>query len=398
VSAPDLLLACAAVPFLIAAGYLLLLTLCSARSEVPAYGTPRLFFDVIVPAHDEAANIGTTVDALLQLDYPSSLFRVIVVADNCTDATAANAARAGAAVLVRDDPDRRGKGFALEKAFAQSLADGRADALVVVDADAIPSGNLLRAFSARLEAGAPAVQSDYAILNPEASWRTRLMRIAFATFVGVRSLGRERLGLSAGLRGTGMCFAKETLRRVAPAAHSNVEDLEYSLWMGEAGLRVHYAWEAEVRCEMTTSGRAAAVQRGRWEGGRRRLAHAQGPRLLWKALASRSPLLLDLAFDLVVPPLAQLASLVALGCVLSAALAVQQRALGLSLVAWGACASGLAAYCFRGWVLSRTGARGLVDLAHAPLYIAWKVFTLLRGSGSGDAWIRTAREKKAGSG
>ena len=392
----DLLLAVAAVPFLIASGYLLLLTLCSARYEVPAYGTPRFFFDVIVPAHDEAAYIGTTVDALLQLDYPSNLFRVIVVADNCTDATAANAAAAGAIVLLRTEPDRRGKGFALEKAFAQSLAEGCADALVVVDADARPSSNLLRAFSARLDAGAPAVQADYTILNPEASWRTRLMRIAFATFVGVRSLGRERLALSAGLRGTGMCFTTDTLRRVTKAAHSNVEDLEYSLWMGEAGLRVHYAWEAEVRCEMTTSGRVAAVQRGRWEGGRRRLAREQGPRLLWKALRSRSALLLDLALDLLVPPLAQLIGFVALGCILSAALAVQKHGFGFSLPAWGACAACLITYCFRGWVVSRTGARGLVDLAHAPLYIVWKALTLLRASGSRDAWIRTTREKAGG--
>lgn len=392
---PELLLIAAALPFVVACGYLFVLAIFSARPKDPVYGEPRAFFDVIVPAHNEAAYIATAVDALLHLDYPAHLFRVVVVADNCTDETAANATNAGATVLVRDDPGQRGKGYALEMAFDRSLAEGKADAVVVVDADAIPSANLLRAFAVRLESGAPAVQSDYTVLNPEASWRTRLMRIALATFVGVRALGRERLGLSAGLRGTGMCFTTKTLRAVKPAAHSNVEDLEYSLWMGEAGLRVHFAAEAEVRSEMTTSGATAEVQRGRWEGGRRRLARAEGPRLLGKALATRSAILLDLALDLLVPPLTRLSALVALGCTLAAGLALRDHAAWGALLVWAACAAMLGAYCMRGWVLSKTGARGLIDLAHAPLYMTWKASALLRGAGASDAWIRTEREKRA---
>lgn len=394
-SAADLALALLALPAAAACGYLLLLAVCSGRPRSPAGTSPRLFFDVIVPAHDEAGHIAATVAGLRGLDYPPHLFRVLVVADNCTDSTAEQAAAAGAEVLVRDQPDLRGKGYALELAFARSLAEGRADALVVVDADAIASTNLLRVFSAYLEAGAEAVQSDNAVLNATATWRTRIMHIALTTFVAVRSMARERLGWSAGLRGTGMCFARATLLRVKAPPHSNVEDLEYSLRLGEAGVRVRFAHEAHVRSEMTTSAAAAAVQRSRWEGGRRRLARAQGFPLLRKAIATRSGLLLDLALDLLVPPLAQLAALVVAGTLLSAALALHRHAASVSLFVWGGCAAALLAYCIRGWALSGSGARGLLDLAGAPFYIAWKIVALLRGAGSADAWIRTAREKSA---
>ena len=98
-----------------------------------------------------------------------------------------------------------------------------------MDADTLVSPNLLRAFAARLDAGAAAVQARYGVRNPDASWRTRLMAIAFALFHDLRSLGRERLGLSAGLRGNGMCFSTRLLREVPHQAFSVVEDLEYGL-------------------------------------------------------------------------------------------------------------------------------------------------------------------------
>ena len=49
---------------------------------------------VLIPAHNEAASIGATLDSLGAQDSPPT--RVIVVADNCTDATARHRAGHGA--------------------------------------------------------------------------------------------------------------------------------------------------------------------------------------------------------------------------------------------------------------------------------------------------------------
>src|SRR5436190_4535960 len=62
---------------------------------------PRKRIAVLVPAHDEAALIARCVRSLEAQTYPSHLYDVIVVADNCTDATASIAMSAGAEVLVR---------------------------------------------------------------------------------------------------------------------------------------------------------------------------------------------------------------------------------------------------------------------------------------------------------
>lgn len=391
-AAVDLLLFALAVPCLIATGYLALLAVFSQGIAPWPEPAPRLFFEVVVPAHDEEAGIARTVENLKTLDYPPELFRVRVVADNCSDQTAARAQAAGAAVMVRTDANLRGKGYALAHAFDRIIAEGQAHAAVVVDADTVVSKNLLRAFAARLAAGAQAVQAEYAVQNPDASWRTRLMVIAFALFHGVRSLGRERLGLSCGLRGNGMGFSVALLREVPHDAFSVVEDLEYGIRLGRAGHRVFYAPEARVWGEMVPGEQASRSQRRRWEGGRFKLARELLPKLFPEALAQRSGLLLDLAMDLAVPPLSFLVAACVAGAGASWLAARLGIASGASLVTWGLCLGFILAYIARGWWISGLGLKGLVALAYAPVYLFWKIALLLaRGKEKKGEWVRTAR-------
>jgi GT2 family glycosyltransferase len=391
----DVLLLVLSLPVVLACGYLLLLTVLSADMEAPPRVPARLKFDIIVPAHNEEGGIARTVANLSALDYPAALRRVLVVADNCSDATAERAREAGATVLVRVDTEKRGKGFALAHAFEHSLKDGFADAVVVVDADTVVSPHLLHSFGLRLEAGANAVQAHYGVLNPEASWRTRLMAIALALFHKVRSLGRERLGVSCGLRGNGMCFSQRVIREVPHDAFSIVEDLEYGIRLGRAGHRVHYAWEAEVLGEMVSSEKAARSQRRRWEGGRWAMTKQFGVPLLGEALDTRNDVLLDLAMDLLVPPL----SYVVLGAVAvaaaSGALSAWQGHVALSVWAAVFCVASLGLYVLRGWWVSGMGARGLLDLMRAPFYVLWKVWLMVAGPRDKKGeWVRTTREAR----
>lgn len=382
------------VPVLTWALYLGALALLSWPPAPPVAPTPpTLRFDFVVPAHDESVGIAATVKSLQEVDYPQALFRVVVVADNCTDDTAARARAAGALVLERQNAELRGKGYALAHAFERCLAEG-ADAVVVVDADTLVSKNLLSAFAARLAAGQVAVQAHYGVQNPNASWRTRLMRIALSMFHQVRSIGRERLGVSAGLRGNGMCLRTSVLREVPHDAYSLVEDLEYGIRLGRRGFRVAYAFEAQVLGEMVSGEAASRSQRHRWEHGRAQMLRQHGWPLLRDALAQRSALLFDLAMDVLVPPLSRVVGLTVLGAVASAAL--------LGFTGHGAWASGeyglalfaLGLYVFAGWLHSGTGVRGLLDLALAPAYVAWKVvlaFQKPKGQKQTE-WVRTTRE------
>src|SRR5712671_3583241 len=87
---------------------------------------------VLVPAHNEGAGLAPTLaDAKAQL-LPSD--RLLVVADNCTDDTAAVALATGAKVIVRTDPARLGKSYALACGI-DSLREDPADIVIILDAD-----------------------------------------------------------------------------------------------------------------------------------------------------------------------------------------------------------------------------------------------------------------------
>jgi len=383
----DLALLILSLPLALVTTYLFVATLLSAKLAVPVASEPKRRLRFVVPAHNESAGIAPTVESLLAVDYPRELFDVVVVADNCNDDTAEQARRAGATVLERQNAELRGKGYALDFAFNSLPAD--VDAVVVIDADTLVSTNILRAVAARRDAGAHAVQVDYAVRNPDASWRTRLIAIAFGAFHIVRSRSRERFGVSCGLRGNGMSFSRELLQTVPHNAYSVVEDVEYGIRLGRAGYRVFYADEAHVYGEMVSSGGAADSQRRRWEEGRRLLIREHSRKLLAEALARRDLVLFDLALDLLIPPLSRIAVLAVLGLALALALSLE-----LSRVAFGCYVLAVVAYVLRGWMVSGTGARGLRDLAFAPVYVAWKASLKLRRAPSATQnWVRTKREE-----
>ncbi len=119
--------------------YLLVLTAFAYRAQRHAQYKPessKISFAFLIPAHNEESLLPTCLASLNALDYPRQLFDISVVADNCTDQTAALAEGQGAAVFVREDPDRRGKPYALKFGLDHIWDTGRAyDAIVILDAE-----------------------------------------------------------------------------------------------------------------------------------------------------------------------------------------------------------------------------------------------------------------------
>jgi cellulose synthase/poly-beta-1,6-N-acetylglucosamine synthase-like glycosyltransferase len=219
------------------------------------------------------------------------------------------------------------------------------------------------------------------------------MHIAFTLFHDVRSRARERLGLSAGLRGNGMAFSTALLGQVPHEAFSLVEDVEYGVRLGLAGHRVHYAGDARVFGDMVSSESASRSQRQRWEGGRWALARRHTLPLLREGFRRGNPVLIDLAADLLVPPLTYVAFAICAGVFASVAWFWLGHGTWWSLAPWCAAAVGLAVYVLRGVWLARVGPRVILDLLWVPVYMVWKVLLALRSSPAREReWVRTARE------
>ena len=133
-------------------------------SSVAAPGALSHRTTVLIPAHNEGAGILPTIrDVQAQLGPNDS---ILVVADNCTDDTAAIVRAAGVEVIVRADPARRGKGYALEFGV-RHLRLNPPDVVVIMDADCRLGENALRHLSDSAMASGRPVQSLYLMLAPE---------------------------------------------------------------------------------------------------------------------------------------------------------------------------------------------------------------------------------------
>jgi cellulose synthase/poly-beta-1,6-N-acetylglucosamine synthase-like glycosyltransferase len=222
---------------------------------------------VVIPAHNEELLVGRCVRSLRESARASSAVKILVVAHNCTDSTAKEARGAGAEVLVYDDPAARGKGFALSHGFEHALA-GRAEAVLVIDADSIVSPNLIPSVRAALAASTEAVQCRYEMESSTEKPSSRLAALALRGFNVIRPRGRERLGLSAGIFGNGFALSRSLLSEVPYGAFSVVEDLEYHLTIVMKKKRVRFLEDAQVWASLPASSEGETVQRSRWEGGR----------------------------------------------------------------------------------------------------------------------------------
>ncbi|HJL17334.1 MAG TPA: glycosyltransferase family 2 protein [Sandaracinaceae bacterium LLY-WYZ-13_1] len=339
---------------------------------------------VVVPAHDEAHDIAACVRSLRACEVPPNGARVVVVADNCHDATASVAREAGAEVIEREDWAHRGKGYALEMAFPEVLADPEVEAVLVVDADTRVEPSLLTAAAAAFAGGADAFQCRYLIGNPGASRRTRRMHVAALAFDVVRPRGRQALGLSAGILGNGFGLHRRVVEAMPYTAHSVVEDLEYHLMIVRAGFSVTFLEETAVYADVPLTDASARSQRLRWEGGRLRMIREHAPELAGDVLRGRWRLLEPLG-DLLLLPLATHVGILGLVLVTpfwptqlyaAASLAVVTAHVATALKVGGG---------------TREDLRVLADVPFYVLRKAGLLPSLVRASKADQDWVRTER-------
>ncbi len=360
------------------------------ESIVPNVLAVRPTVAVLVPAHNESAVICATLAGLQTQLRPGD--RLLVVADNCTDNTAELAHAAGAQVVERQHDTQRGKGFALDFGV-RHLANQPPDVLVVVDADCQLQPGSLDVLARQAVLSARPVQALYLMhVPPEAPLRQRVAAWAWCVKNWARPLGWHRLGWPCQLMGTGMAFPWAMAARMDLANGHLVEDMKLGIELALAGTPPLFCPKALVTSQFPVQPAAQQSQRKRWEHGHLSVLLTLAPRLFWRALWSRSVPTMALALDLLVPPVALLAALLA---------ALWLLALGLVLWVgvWGpwVWATGLVlafklalALAWLGWGRDLVSAREwlkvpLYLLAKLPLYVGF-VFRRQK------AWVRTDRQ------
>ena len=237
----------------------------------PARRHPRsdrkLKFAVLVCARNEESVIRLPVKSVLMSNYPARLREVIVLADNCSDATAARAREAGATVWEKTAPSE-GKGDVLAWGIRR-LREERPDveAVAVFDADNIASDCWFDAVNDALNDGETVVtgrrHSSNARANVISGWYT----VYWDMMNELSNRVRTNLGLSGKLTGTGFAFLLSALGPDGWNTHTMVEDVEFTVQTNMRGGRVAYVSEADYADEQPVSVPYMWRQLRRWATG-----------------------------------------------------------------------------------------------------------------------------------
>lgn len=361
------------------------------RDDISAHGRAT----IVVPAHDEEAGLGHMLAALRSETEGS--FDILVIADNCSDQTAAVARAAGVRVAERSDPLLRGKGHAL--AFARDLLrTDPPESVVILDADCSTSRRSLHALAAVSAAQGKAAQAVN-LLEPAPSAGPLVQVSSFAFLIKnlVRQRGLQRLAGKVHLTGTGMCLPWRLFEKADLATSSIVEDLKLGLELARAGKPPLLVEEARVWSPHADQSQTLG-QRSRWEGGFLSLARTAGPAMIGRGLTSLSSGTLFAGLDLLVPPLALLVVLDVLALGGAVLLAVAGVTSWLPVLLLGSLGSLAAAGLLLAWWLEGRAFLSPSALLRLPLYPLWKLPMYLRlaRSGAPSSWNRTARPGETG--
>jgi cellulose synthase/poly-beta-1,6-N-acetylglucosamine synthase-like glycosyltransferase len=361
----------------------------SDRSKPATSTGPRASLAVVVPAHDEAPIIASTLRCIAAQLHLSD--RLLVVADNCSDDTAAVAAAEGAEVIVRTDALRRGKGYALDFAVRRLAASPPAIVLVI-DADCLVVGNAIEQLARLCTATGRPVQARYRLTAPKgAPPMSRLKEFACAVKNEARALGLHRIGLPCQLMGTGMAFPWSSMASARLATGQIVEDLQLGIELTRAGSAPLLCPAALVTSELPAAAEGLESQRARWEHGHLATIAREGPSLFFASLGKADWRGVALAADLMVPPLALLLLLIAAQWIASAVFYV---ATGALWPLWLASAAALLLVFGVLLAWSRYGRQSLPlrALLLAPLYALAKTPLYLRFFRTRQQeWVRSRR-------
>jgi len=386
----DLLCLVLALPLIAATTVFVVETALGAR-PLPAGPAPAAVRRcvVLVPAHDEAAGLAATLTALKAALAPG--MEILLVADNCTDATAAIAREAGVGVAERFDAERRGKGFALDHGRTQLAGDPPA-CVIVLDADTVPRGDALARLADRALASGRPVQGAYTMTAR--ATESAVARFSAASFFiknVVRQSGGARLGVPAILTGSGMAFPWPVFAALPLATGHVAEDLMLGVRSTLAGQAPLFAADAAVD-GASSNDRGTASQRRRWESGFAAVARDHAAALIGGGLARLDYRRLWLGLHLVTPPLILLLALDGVAVLILAVVAALSghglAALAILVV--------LTAAAVAATIAALAGHRRLDllrDWASIPRYLLWKLglslVTIVRRE---RRWIRTDRD------
>lgn len=232
---------------------------------------PGRRYAVLIAARNEEQVIGYLLDSIQKQSYPAELIDTYVVADNCTDGTAALAEQKGAFVYCRHNTEKVGKGYALEfliEHIHEKVGTEYYDAFFVIDADNLLTEDFVLQMDRCCAAGNKIATSYRNSKNYGTNWITSGYALWFLREARYLNNPRSLLRTSCAVSGTGFMVHKDVINRQGGWQHFLLtEDIEFTVDSVLHGEKIAYCGEAVLYDEQPVTFRQSWRQRLRWSRG-----------------------------------------------------------------------------------------------------------------------------------
>ncbi|RLP70830.1 glycosyltransferase family 2 protein [Mycetocola manganoxydans] len=235
--------------------------------------TPRVA--IVIPAWNEGAVIGASIDRLMALEYPLESLRLYVVDDASTDDTPDVVRRKakqypGNVFHLRREKGGEGKAHTLNHGIRVVLEDDWMQALLVMDADVIYTPNSLRRMTRHL--ADPAVGAVSAYIregSKDKNYLTRFIALEYVLSQPAARRAQNVLGAQACLAGGAQLHSRENLLAIGGQIDTSslAEDTITTFETQLKGRTVVFEPLAVVLAEEPGSIDALWKQRLRWARG-----------------------------------------------------------------------------------------------------------------------------------
>ena len=224
------------------------------------------FYAFIISARNEEKVIGNLIDSIKAQDYPADLYKIYVIADNCTDNTASIAKEKGANVIERFNTELIGKSYALDEVLKYAIRDEeRIEAFIVFDADNLVDKSFTKEMNKAFDEGYKIATSFRNSKNYGSTWVASGAGMTFFRECRVMHRMRSRFKMTTYVSGTGFMVSKDVIEENGGwVNHLLIEDVEFSIDEYLKGYKVAYVADAIMYDEHPESFKDSWRQRMRW--------------------------------------------------------------------------------------------------------------------------------------
>lgn len=225
---------------------------------------PKTKFAVIIPARNEAKVIEDLIKSLKEQDYPTNLYDVYSIINNCTDNTLEVAKKAGSKIMNVNTPVKS-KGDVLKFVFKR-LKNKDYDAYIVFDADNVVHPDFLKLMNDTYQSGYKVAQGRKDSKNIKDNW----LSASYTLFHYIQNFffnkSRMKIDAASAINGTGFMVEKKVIDDGFDPK-TVTEDIELSIICVLRGIEIAYIENAITYDEQPTRFVDSWHQRSRWSKG-----------------------------------------------------------------------------------------------------------------------------------